>query len=478
MNVVIVGGGISGLATAYALKERAKEADMEIELLVLEKENRFGGTILTEKIDGFVIEGGPDCFITEKPWALELSKKLGIEDRLLNTNEENTGTFIFSDGKLHRLPEGTILMVPTNFVSFITTGLMSWPGKIRMALDLIIPKRCESDDESLASFVRRRLGQEVLDKIAEPLVAGIHAGNPEEMSLKSTFPRFIEMELEHRSLILAILARKKKMQAEMKNAPIPKRTYFVSYVGGMVDLIDALAAAIGSKNLLLGKKVLNVEEKTRVHGQKPVYEVNIEGERPIQTDAVIFTTPAFVTAEIIEDLDKSVAEKLRAIPYASSATVSLAYEKSSIPHPLKGFGFVVPRIESRKIMATTWSSSKWAYRVPKGYVLLRAFVGGAQHQKYAMLDDEHMIRMVRTELKDIMGIEAEPVLTKVYRWEMGMPQYTIGHLDRLAVLEQQLAEHSGLFITGAGYRGVGIPDCIHNGTLTAERVFEFLKKKF
>lgn len=473
-RVAIIGGGISGLAAACALQEytkHTKQSGEKIELSLLEKENRLGGAILTEKIDGFIVEGGPDCFIIEKPWALELSKKLGIENHLLNTNEENNGTFIFSRGRFHRLPEGLMLMVPTKIVPFLTTGLISWPGKIRMGLDFFLPRRSDQRDESLASFVRRRLGQEVLERIAEPLVGGIHASDPEEMSLQSTFPRFIQMEQEHRSVILGMLARRKQMRAAPSKKGA-KRTYFVSFVEGMSELTNALVASLDKKILLKGKRVVRLGKKA----QKPMYELHLEKGEKMEVDAVVLAVPAFVTAGLIEELDKTLAENLQKISYVSSVTVSLAYERSKISHPLNGFGFIIPRVENRKIMATTWSSVKWANRAPEGYVLLRAFIGGAQHQGLVQLDDDALIELVRAELKNLMGLEADPIFGRVFRWQKGMPQYKVGHLGRVVELEKGFENYPGLFITGAGYRGVGVPDCIHNGELVAKKVIEFLKR--
>lgn len=364
-----------------------------------------------------------------------------------------------------------MLMVPTKIVPFLTTGLISWPGKIRMGLDFFLPKRSDDSDESLASFVRRRLGQEALERIAEPLVGGIHASDPEKMSLQSTFPRFIQMEQEHRSVILGMLARRKQMRAA-PGEKAAKRTYFVSFVEGMSELTNSLVASLDKKTLLIGKAVVRLGKKA----QKPMYEIYLEKGEKMEVDALVLATPAFVAADLVEELDKTLAENLQKISYVSSVTVSLAYERSKILHPLNGFGFIVPRVENRKIMAATWSSVKWANRAPEGYALLRAFIGGAQHQELVQLDDDALIKLVRAELRDLVGIEAEPIFSKIFRWDKGMPQYTVGHLGRVSELEKGFENYPGLFITGAGYRGVGIPDCIHNGELTAERVIEFLKR--
>lgn len=468
-KIAIVGGGISGLAAAYTL-QKSKREGKDIDFVLIEKGQRAGGQIVTEKVDGFTIEGGPDCFIVDKPWALQLANELGIGDRLQNTNEQNSGTFILSNGKLHPLPEGVTLLVPTKFFPFVTSGLFSWPGKIRMGMDLFIPRRKEVDDESLAGFVRRRLGQEALDKLAEPLIGGIHASDPEKMSVMSTFPRLVEMEKKNRSLILAALEGRRKMKA-MPKRPGPKRTFFISFAGGMQELIDTLANAIDSEHVLCGKEVVSMEKLEMP--PRPRYKLHFQGGDSLEVDAVIFAALAFNTADLIGRWDRVLAEKLRVIPHVDSATISLGFKASDVGK-LKGYGFIVPLAEGRNLMATTFSSQKWANRAPEGYVLMRGFVGGAHHKELVGLDDDSLVNLVLKEWKDILGLEAKPVLSKVFRWYKSMPQYTVGHLDRLAEIEGRAAQHDGLFLCGASYRGVGIPDCVNKASMAAEKAIEYL----
>jgi oxygen-dependent protoporphyrinogen oxidase len=469
-RIVIVGGGIAGLAATYFVLEKARKSGESIHIQLLEEKDRVGGCILTEKIGDFVIEGGPDCFLYEKPWALALCEKLGLGDRILNTNE-NRKIFILSKGKLHELPEGFMLMVPTSFMPFIKSFLISWPGKIRMAMDLFIPRKGSDEEESLAKFVRRRLGEEALEKIAEPLVAGIHAGTPETMGLSSTFPRFIQMEKEYGSLIRGMLARR-KMARKWENREGPQRTMFLTLKDGLGEWVDRLREKIGEDRITLKKKVSGLRKTENGN-----YHIPLSDGTFLEGDGVILATPSFVTAKIVEGIDPKLSEILLTIPYVSSATVSLAYRRSQIHHPLDAFGFLIPRTEKKKIMASTWTSVKFNHRAPKDYVLLRAFVGGANNERLVSLDDDEMLRIVREELREIMGVEGEPVLSKIYRWEKSMPQYLVGHLEKVAQIEERTNLHPGLFLTGCAYKGIGISDSVHDAETVAEKAVEYLRLK-
>ncbi|MEA1922482.1 MAG: protoporphyrinogen oxidase [Pseudomonadota bacterium] len=472
-KIAIIGGGITGLAAAYELTQQARQTNTPIEIELFEQAPELGGKIITKKDDPYLVEGGPDCFIVEKPWALQLIKELGLEGELLNTSSGAGGTFVFDDNALHRLPDGVMMMVPTKMVPFLTSKLISWPGKIRMGCDLFIPKRKETGDETLASFVRRRLGQEALDKMAEPLIGGIHAGNPENMSLLSTFPRFLEMEQDGGSLIVGMLKRQKKMVEMMKKrppAPGPKKTFFISLNEGLGQLVDKLETVIGSDKIHCGRKISQLK-------QTPDNRWLIEEENhdPITADAVIVTTEAYAAAGLVKNELPRLADLLNEIPYVSSATVSMAFPRKAIPHALDAYGFIVPKIANRRIMAVTWTSIKWAHRAPQGMVLLRAFVGGAQRQELAACGDQEMLNLVKEELSSIMGINTPPEKSWIYRWPQGMPQYVIGHLDRLEAIDAITKEQKGLYLAGAGYRGIGIPDCINQGRQAAVKAWEELK---
>jgi oxygen-dependent protoporphyrinogen oxidase len=474
-RTIIIGGGLSGLSTAYYLQGEVVRSRLDLETILIEKENRFGGCIVTDEVDDFIIEGGPDCFLAEKPWAIQLCEELGLRDRLLCTNEENRRVFILSRGKLHELPEGFMLMVPTSLTPFLKSSLISLPGKLRMAMDLFLPRKRTDEEESLAQFVKRRLGNEALEKIAEPLVAGIHAGTPETMSLSSTFPRFIQLEEEYRSLILGMLARRRKASEFAKKRSGPKRTMFMSLVGGMMELTDAIQGRLDEGSLVTDKRVVRINHigKATTRDHSP-YEVYLEGGETMGADCIVLATPTYITAELLQGMGGTLSEGLLSIPYVSTATISLVYRGPEIHHPLDGFGFVIPRAERRKIMASTWTSVKFPHRSGPDSVLLRAFVGGSHNEDLVDLDDEEMLEVVRGELMDIMGITAQPIITRIYRWHKSMPQYMVGHAGKLSRLEETLTRYPGLYLTGCAYRGIGIGDCIHEGQLTAEKVLKFL----
>ena len=473
-RVVIIGGGIAGLSTAWSLREHCSSAEFEI--VLLEKNPRFGGNIRTERTDGFLIEGGPDCFLSEKPWAMELCKRLGIDGKFLNTNDKNKKTFVLSGGSLHVLPEGVILMIPTKILPLAYSSLISWPGKFRMFLDLFVPRKKDTSDESLGDFVRRRLGKEALDKIAEPLVAGVHAGDPETMSVRASFPKFVQLEEESGSLIRGMVKKMAQAAAHRKTAqPAPgtagaprrKLTMFMTLKDGLSEMIDTLEARLSRMENTVLKKGVGAASIEKA-GEK--YRVNLDGGGSMEADALVIAAPAWAAADLIDGKDAELAEKLRTIPYVSTATVSIAFKKKDIKHPLDGFGFVVPKIEKRRIMAATWTSVKFAHRAPDDSVLIRCFVGGSKNAELVTMDDAAMLRMVREELRDIMGIEAEPVLSRVFRWKSSMPQYTIGHEERVKWIEERLLKHPGLHLTGSAYHGIGISDAIRFGEVVAKRV--------
>lgn len=470
-KVVIVGGGIAGLTTAYSLAERASFQSPPISCTLIEAAPRLGGKILTDQVDGFVVEGGPESFLAQKPWGLELCRRLGLADRVIGTNPEHRRTFVFSEGRLRELPEGLVMGLPTRLGPFFRSGLLSWPGKLRLVAEPVVPRRRLATDESLGSFFRRRLGSEALERILDPLLTGIYAGDADQLSIRATFPRFPEMEREYGSLAFFLLStwwRNRPSRGEEKGRWTP----FVTLRGGLADMVQALTDRLKGVTVQTGRRV----QEVRVRGKGACYEVVLDGGTMQTADAVVLATPAYETAAIVEPLNRTLAQMLRGIPYAHTVTVSLGYRGDGFRHHLNGYGFVVPRVEGRPLLASTWTSSKWEHRAPEGSVLLRAYLGGAGREAVLGRTDEDLVGLVRAEFRAIMGLEEEPIFARVYRWPQAMPQYLVGHLDRLEVMEEMLTRLPGVFLTGAGYRGVGLPDCIRDGTQTADKVVRFFDK--
>ncbi len=476
-RVVIIGAGIAGLSAAYSLIEHgAHQAGLDLEIIILEKNSSIGGNIRTERHDGYLVEGGPDCFLSEKPWAMELCRRIGLEGRLLPTNETNRKTFVLSKGRLHELPEGVILMVPTRILPFILSSLISIPGKIRMGMELFIPRGRGTGDESLAAFVRRRLGNEALEKIAEPLVAGVHAADPETMSVKSSFPKFVQMEQEHGSLIRGMIKRMGQMRHTAVKGQGPRITMFMTLKDGLGSLVSTLKERLEASGIVS----IRTEVKVKAVLEKDNgYELLLDGAPSIDADAVIIASPAYTAANLLEALDARLAALLREIPYASTATVSLGFKKADINprHPMNGFGFVVPRGEKRRIMAASWTSIKFAHRAPDDGVLIRCFIGGAQNAHLVELSDAEIEKAALEELKSIMGIEAAPVMCRIFRWPRSMPQYTIGHQVRVERIEESCNARPGLFLTGNAYHGIGISDSVRRSEIVAKKALHYLKDR-
>ena len=471
-HVVIVGGGIAGLAAAHRLQEISREREFPLQFTLLEASNRLGGTLATEKRDGFLLELGPDSFISEKPWALALCRRMGLESELIGTQDAHRATFVVHKGKLVPLPEGFMLMAPTRVTSLARSRLFSWPGKLRMALDLVLPRTAECEDESLGSFVRRRFGLEVLERVAQPLIGGIYTADPERLSLAATMPRFLQMEREHRSVIYAMWQASRKKPQEAEGASGPRWSLFVTLRKGMQRMVEVLIGRLVHGTLRRG----NAVETVRRDNER--WLVTCQGGETLEADAVILATPAFHTAQLVRELDTPLAERLGSISYSSAATVNLAFRRDQVPHPMNGFGFVVPHRENRKIIAGTFSSVKYAGRAPEGHVLLRAFVGGALQAELFDRDDHEIEHMVREELDQLLGVSTTPLFTRIARYPRSMPQYLVGHLSLVDAIESSVAKHPGLAMAGNAYRGVGIADCVRSGEAAAETVLgELIRKK-
>jgi protoporphyrinogen/coproporphyrinogen III oxidase len=469
-HVLIIGGGISGLATAYYLQQAARAARVALKWTLIEGTTRVGGKVVTEKMEGFVIEGGPDSFLRQKPSAMRLAQQLNLDDALMGTNGARAGTAVLNGGRLVPLPEGLALLVPTRLLPFVTSPLFSWTSKLRMGLDLVLPPRKGDSDESVADFVRRRLGQEAVDKLAEPLLSGIHMSEPERQSLLATFPQFRELERNHGSLIRGMLAQRHIARgSDARPAPDRPASPFLTLREGMGQLIGALQEALNGE-ILLSTSATHIERVT-------------SGYRVLTTrgsfdgDALVLATPATASSAMLSELAPGLCKELSRIRYLSTATISLGYRAADLPPDCSGFGFVLPRTEGRRIRACTWSSAKFQHRAPADHVLLRCYVGGPGHEEDATLDDAALLQLVRQELQATIGLTAEPLVSRIFRWPLASPQYDVGHLDRVARINEWLGQLPGLFLTGIAYGGVGLPDCIRQGEEAAQQVLAYFLRR-
>lgn len=453
-RIVVVGGGITGLAAAY----RVHELNPSVKVTLLEASDRLGGTIQTNYRDGFLLERGPDSFISEKPQAVELAKRLGLESQIIETNEAYRRSFIVRNGRLRSVPEGFQLLAPSRMWPFIASDIFSFAGKMRIAADLFLPRKNTNgvNDESLASFVRRRLGEEALARMAQPMVGGIYTADPETLSLRATLPRFLDMEQQHRSLILAMLRQGRSQKTGTSGA---RYSLFLSFDKGMQVLVDSLTR-------INADFFLNTRVQRLIFDQG--WTIITDKEEQFKADAVCLAVPAYIAASLLSDVDTRLAEKLRAVEYASTATLNFGYRRSAIAHPLNGFGFVVPFIEKRSLIACTFSSVKFSGRAPDGHVLLRAFAGGALQPEIFALDEAAMATRVEADLRELLGISEDPLFVEVTKWERSMPQYHVGHLDRVNEIESLVKELPGLALAGNSYRGAGIPDCIRSSESAAQ----------
>lgn len=445
-DVVVIGGGITGLSAAWALQQAA------LRYAVLEESPRWGGKIHTERVEGvggapFILEAGADAFLTRKPWVFELARELGLEDRIQPVNGDGEGTFVLHRGQPVPLPAGLTLLAPTRLLPFLRSPLFSLGGKLRAVCDLFIPPRRLEDDESLADFVLRRLGAEMLDKLGEPLLAGVFNGDPSRLSIRATFPQFPALEREYGSVIRG--ARVKAAQAAPAEPP------FISFKTGAGELIDALTAQLRG-DLCLNASVRHIER-----GEAGMYRLILTNGKALETRAIITATPPFVTAKLLREIAPRAACALDAIPCSGIGTAYFAYRREAVPRPLNGLGLLVPRSERRCIDGVTYTTSKWAGRAPADHVLLRVFFGGARTRDMLDLDDAALVTALRAELKAILGITAAPLFERIYRWRNAYPQYEIGHLERVEEAEKALP--AGIILAGSAYRGIGVPDCVRQG---------------
>ncbi len=459
MTVLVVGGGITGLTAAYTLGRAG------IPTTLVEATDRLGGKVRTERIDGFLVESGPDSFISHRPAALELCRELGLGDAIVRPTDPRVVN-VRTGGRFVRLPDGMGLVLPTRVGPFIATDMFSPLEKLRMGLDLVLPRDGLDRDVSVGAFLRRRLGDVLVDRLAGPLIGGVYGTPIDELSLDAVVPQLREAERDHRSLLLASLAqgRARKQSDEGGGSP------FVSLAGGMGQLTAALVEAIERS---WGVEVRMKSTAIALEGRGGGFDVRLANGELLRPEAVVLASPGPVTAGLLDEIAPAAAAHVRSITHGSTAVVSLGYRLDQFPAPLEGHGFLVAGTEPLAVDACTMSSLKWAGRAPDGTVLLRVFIRSRSPGVLAG-SDAKLVALVERDLALAMGVHGAPILARVARSIGQMPRYTVGHLDRVAGASAALAGLPNLAIAGAAFRGVGVPDCIAQGRAAAARVGEVL----
>jgi len=476
-KVIIIGSGPAGLGAAVKVR-RAADAGLDVDFVLIEKDMHTGGKVRGDIVDTewgrFVVDGGPDSFLTSKPAVHRVAKLCGVEDGKMPTDESRKKTLILKGNRVYSMPDGIMQFAPTKFVPFATTGLFTWAGKIRAGMDLFVPKKRvpegERNDETLEHFIVRRMGREILDRLAEPLVGGVHASDPAKMSLAATFPNLLDMEQKYGCMIAGFVAQRRmieKMRKKYPPDPENPRTFFTAFKGGMHQLTDAMALYAGRGKIRAGVGASSISRSA-----DGIWTVTLADGSAETGDAVIVATESWAAEPLVRPLDTQIADALSQIEFSSSATVSFAFDEAQIGIDMNAFGVLCPAVEKTSLLAATYSSTKWPGRAPKGKVLLRGFVGGPHNQKIMKKSDDELAEIVLGDMRRILGINpaAQPLFKRVFRWTGGMPQYTLGHLDRVALIEDRCKMIGGLALAGGAYRGVGIPNCIENGELAAGKV--------
>jgi oxygen-dependent protoporphyrinogen oxidase len=482
-RVVIIGGGITGLSSAYYVERMAKDAGLEAEVTLVERDSRLGGKIGTDRIGRFVVEWAPDSFVTYKPWGVRLCREIGVREGAADSDAELVqpsihGFYMLIGGKLHKMPEELIGLTLSTLKGVWRAPFLTLGGKVRASVEGIVRPRRRLKDESLAGFMRRRFGCEFAKKFAEPLMAGIYAGQPENLSMAAIYPTYFEMEKKYGSMSRAIVEMSRRRQVEKTAAKTgemnPKGSaFFVSIRGGMEVMVDRLTENLASTDVRVGTSVESIA--SQVDG---LYYLALSSGDRLSADAILLATPAYVASELLKPLAPAAADELAKIPYASTAVVSLAYGREDVGHALNGSGFLVARDEPFPVSGCTWTSSKWERRAPEGSVLVRAFMGfsGAGPNVEEASEDE-LAKAAHAALAPVLDIKGKPILAKTYRWLRAMPQYEVGHVERLAKIEAGLAAHPNVVLAGAAYRGVGVPDCVRQAKDAAEKVVGFLRAR-
>ena len=458
-RIAIIGGGISGLSAAYTIEEK-RRSGTPVEYVLFESKPRLGGVLVTERVDGCLVEAGPDSFLTEKPWASDLCTRLGLGDQLIGSNDAARKTYILVKNKLVVMPDGLMFMVPTKIMPTVLSPLFSVRTKLRMAREWFHPPHKASADETVAEMVERHYGPEMVDMLADPLLSGVYGGEATQLSVRAVLPRFADMESKHGSLGRAMLSARKKMAAAPK---APARPLFTSLKNGMQQMTDALVANLDPNAL-----------KTSVPVELLVRELEgwtvSAGYQSDQFDAVIIATPTPAAASVLQSADENLSAELRSIQYSSSVTVTLGYDDKVRRALPPGFGFLVPRSAGRRMLAATFVHNKFPHRAPADRAIIRCFLGGARDEQILQSSEEEIVQIVRDELEQIINLRSEPLFSRVYKWRSAMAQYSVGHLERLQRIEALRQNLPGLALAGNGYTGIGVPDCVRSGTEAASKI--------
>ncbi|WP_442603450.1 protoporphyrinogen oxidase [Paenibacillus sp. KN14-4R] len=472
-KIAVIGGGITGLSAAFYLHKQLEEQGLEAAIQVYEASPHFGGKIHTREREGIIFEKGPDSFLSRKLPIIELTKDLGLEGELTGTNPDAKKTYILHRGRLHPMPAGLVLGIPSKISPFIRTSLISPLGKLRALMDLMLPRKEDLADESLGDFLERRLGKEVLDRIAEPLLAGIYAGDTHELSLQATFPQFASMELKYRSLILGTMRAGSSPQPNLPGLPpAAGKSIFMTYRKGLKTLVDGLLSALKDRAELMNNIAVDRIVKQVGHDS---YELMLSDGTKELVHYVIIALPAYQTAKLLADIAS--ADVLEKLEYVSVANVVLAFKREELNYHFDGSGFVIPRSERRFITACTFTSEKWLHTAPKDKVLIRCYVGRSGEQEWTQMTEEQIVARVRQDLQEIMGIETEPLFHEVTPLHRSMPQYGVGHLDRIETLRNDLKQvMPHVWATGACFHGVGLPDCVRQGREAAAYIVGHMKE--
>jgi oxygen-dependent protoporphyrinogen oxidase len=458
-RIAIIGGGISGLSAAYTLEEK-RQSGTPVEYVLFESSPRLGGVLVTDHVDGCIIEAGPDSFLTEKPWAADLCRKVGLGDQLIGSNDSDRKTYILTKGKLVELPDGLMFMVPTKIIPTVLSPLFSVRTKLRMAAEWFHPPHKATEDETVAQMVERHYGSEMVDLLADPLLSGVYGGEASQLSVRAVLPRFADMEAKHGSLGRAMLSARMKLAAATK---APARPLFSSLKDGMQQMVDAVVACLNASSLKTSVPVQSVIRQDNGWTVSAGYETD-------HFDALIMAIPTHAAAAVVQAADKDLSRDLGGIQYSSSVTVTLGYDekvRASLP---PGFGFLIPRSEGHRMLAATFVHNKFPHRAPQNRAIVRCFLGGARDEQILQVSEPGILEIVRSELREIIGLNAEPLFARVYKWKSAMAQYSVGHLERLQRIELLRQKLPGLALAGNGYNGIGVPDCVRSGAEAAGKV--------